>query len=284
MKTWGIALGAGGILGLAHIGVLEALESHGLTPNFLAGTSAGAIVAGVWASGKTPATLRDEARQLLFDEHVPWLQSGEYLVLNLSSAMAVSGLLDGRWLETIIDKLTGNKKLSDIPTHLSIVSCDLISGDTVVFTNTKSYDVSYKSRRYITNASLSVALRASSSLPGVFAPRKFGKHELVDGGVKDMVPAYEVRRMGAQEVLAVDLGTYADRPQKVKGILSVLTRSFSLSSRERTLKHLKKHASMTLRPEVWDIGFPTPSKIKELIDSGRNCAEENMERWLNLIS
>jgi NTE family protein len=291
VKTWGLALGAGGIYGFAHIGVLEVLESHGLRPGFVAGTSAGAIVASLWASSKTPGDFDATVSELLID-HEGALQTLASLmgagssVTGPASAMGLSGFLNGNWLESAIDKLTGGKRLSDVTIPLSIVSCDLISGDIVVFTNTDQpmKTVLNRERRYVANASLSTAVRASSSLPGVFAPKTLGSMELVDGGVREMVPAYEVRRMGAGEVLAVDLGSYIDRPQHARGIFSILTRSFNLASRGTTVAHLREHASLTLQPEVWDIGFPTPADFKQLIESGRACAKRNIGRWLELIS
>ncbi|HHY12605.1 MAG TPA: hypothetical protein GX529_08245 [Firmicutes bacterium] len=298
MKKWGIAFGAGGIFGFVHIGVLEALEARGLKPGFIAGTSAGAIVGGLWASGLKPGTIRNEMQSLVLDEKIQCLPKNyqipvEDYSLDLASAMGIQGLLDPSWIEPIVDRLTSNKMMSDIETPLSIVSCDLFTGDTVVFTNclsdselspgTEPDAYPGRKRRYITGAALSTAVMSSSSMPGIFTPRKLGNNQLVDGGVKEMVPAYEVRRMGAEEVLSVDLGSYIDRPQQAKGIYSVLARSFNLATRGATLNHLKKHTSMTLRPRVWEVGFPTPSKIKALVESGRICAEKHMDRWLDLI-
>ncbi len=291
MKTWGLALGAGGIYGFAHVGVIEVLESHGLRPGFIAGTSAGAMVASLWASSKTRGHFDAAVHELLID-HERALQTMATVIgagnslTGPASAMTISGLLNGNWLESTINRLTGGKRLSDVIIPLSIVSCDLVAGDIVVFTNTcqRKETVLNSERRYITNASLSTAVRASSSLPGVFAPKTLGSMQLVDGGVKEMVPAYEVKRMGAMEVLAVDLGSYIDRPQHVKGIFSILTRSFNLASRGTTIEHLKEHASLTLQPEVWDIGFPTPAEFRRLIESGRSCANRNIGRWFELIS
>lgn len=288
MKSWGIALGAGGVLGFAHLGVLEVLESRGLKPDFIAGTSAGALFGGLWASGVASGVIKNEVQKALLDDTSVDLSQGILTLTqrptgDLASAMGISGVLDGFLIERLINSLTGNKNLSDVSIALSIPSCDLISGNVVVFTNSPCH-LQSQDRRYVTDANLSTAIRASISLPGVFVPKKIESMELVDGGVKEMVPAYEIRRMGAEKVLAVDLGSHIDRCQKVKGIYSVLTRSFNLASRSSTLEHLEKYASMTLLPEVWDIGFPTPSKIRALINAGRICAEKQIDQWINLIT
>jgi NTE family protein len=293
MKQWGVALGAGGILGFAHIGVLEALEARGLRPAFIAGTSAGAIVAGLWASGLKLSSIKLQMESLVLDEPVRILQAEAQLAGQDGSAMALQGLLDTGWIELILSRLTGNKMISDVELPLSIVSCDLHTGDIVVFTNhlpgtrvlpgTGPEPCPGIKRRYITKVPLATAIMASSALPGVFVPKNLFNNQLVDGGVREMVPAYEVRRLGAEEVLSIDLGSYIDRPQDVKGLYSVLSRSFNLATRRATFDHLKQYSSMTLRPRVWEPGLPTPYKIKSLVDSGRRCAKKHMEEWLAVI-
>jgi NTE family protein len=296
MKRWGIALGAGGILGFAHIGVLEALESRGLRPSFVAGTSAGAILGGLWASGVKLSSIRYQMETLVLDEPVRILPGDLADQGSGVPATAIQGLLGTAWIESALARLTGNKMISDVEIPLSIVSCDLHTGDTVVFTNRPprsknspgtlpiGHDIyPERDRRYITRVRLATAIMASAALPGVFVPRKVFNSKLVDGGVKEMVPAYEVRRLGAEEVLSVDLGSYIDRRQEVRGVYSVLSRSFNLATRAATLEHLRKYSSLTLTPPVWEPGLPTPSKIRSLVEAGRRCAEKHMEEWLALI-
>ncbi|HHW18168.1 MAG TPA: hypothetical protein GXX30_04625 [Firmicutes bacterium] len=284
MKKWGLALGGGGILGFAHLGVLEEMESRGLKPDFIAGTSAGAMIAGLYAAGVSLPGIRQQVTSMFYREDaldpLPWEAGGAI------SSMAFSGLLGGNLIEEALDRMCGGKRLNDAMIPLSITSVDVISGEIVVFTNLrpKVQSSALPGRTYVADARISEAIRASISVPGIFVPKRFQGRYLVDGGVRDMVPAYEVRRMGAQEVIAVDLGLHVDRPQKVSGAYGILTRSFALAARDGTLKSLKEHASLVLQPEVWDMGFPTPGKIKALVEAGRTCAAKNMERWISIIS
>lgn len=293
MKQWGIALGAGGILGFAHIGVLEALEARGLKPGFVAGTSAGAIIGGLWASGVKLSSIKAQMETLALDQSAAALYAQNGAPAHSVSPMALQGLLGTGWIESIFRRVTGNKMMSDVEVPLAIVSCDLYTGDIVVFTNrppgprflerTILEGPTGLSRRYVTGVPLATAIMASCALPGVFVPKKVYDYQLVDGGVKEMVPAYEVRRMGAEEVLSVDLGWHIDRAREVKGLYSVLSRSFNLATRRATLEHLKQYSSMTLSPQVWEPGLPTPAKIRALVEAGRRCAEKHMGKWIDRI-
>ena len=98
-----------------------------------------------------------------------------------------------------------------------------------------------------------------------------------------MVPAYEVRRMGAEEVIAVDLGLRVEVPEDAKSAVAILSRCFQLASRESTLRDLSCYASVTLQPEILEVGFPTPSRCREIIQAGRACAERNMPRIAALL-
>lgn len=282
MKKWGLALGAGGILGFAHIGVIQVMEEYGLKPAFISGSSAGAIVAALYSVGFKPRRIQNEvtkmaARNDLWDP-VP---ADEKV-----SAMGISGIIGGKVIEGIFDVMLKGKSLKSASMPLSICSVDLISGEIVVFTNEKPISDArvLPGRVYLDDCKISEAVRASISIPGIFVPKKIGGFHLVDGGVKDMVPAYEARRMGAEEVIAVDLGVHAERPEYATNLLSVVMRSFALASRETVVEQLKAHASLVLQPRVEDLGFPTPDKINKLIQEGRRCALENMGRWKSIVS
>lgn len=139
-------------------------------------------------------------------------------------------------------------------------------------------------RVYVTDAAVSAAIRASISMPGVFAPKRFGQWSLIDGGIKDMVPVFEVARMGAREVVGVDLGLHVDRPMKPTNLISILARSVSISARETTERYLGKYATLTLQPDVASAsGIPMPACAKELIRLGRVCAEKALPRITTLI-
>lgn len=302
MKKWGLALGGGGILGLAHVGVLQALEAQGLRPSIVTGTSAGAVVAALYACGVDLAGMPDvTAKALLEDDRwvdvQPEVQAqiqaqAQTQSLPLSAGirpMALSGLISGDLIEAAIDRVVHGARLRDAEVGLAVTSVDIISGSIVVFTNvppssrSSAEALALAGRVYVTDAKLSEALRASVSMPGVFVPKKLGPWSLVDGGVRDMVPVYEARRMGAEEVVAVDLSLHVEKPQKTGNAVSILSRSFALASRESTERCLNEHASLTLQPDVWEYGLPTPTKLRNLMDEGRKCVEANLTRLIAVL-
>lgn len=286
---WGLALGGGGVLGFAHIGILMAMRLYGLTPSMIAGTSAGGAVAGLLAAGVNITGIQDGAIALTAEDNI---MDSEIIELSSGGARAFSlgfkGLVRGGFIESWCDRLTGGKRISDVEMPLAITAVDVESGDEVVFTNqpprlTTSILGYHTGRVYITDAKISEAIRASISLPGVFVPKKLHGRALVDGGVLNMVPVNELKRMGADEIVAVDLGSHAEKPQKVDGVIDVLSRCFSLASRREVERTLTEHATLILQPEVWDIGFPTPNKARALIESGKACAEKNMDRLVTML-
>lgn len=290
MKRWGLALGGGGVYGLAHIGVLQVLERCGLVPDAIAGTSAGALVAGLWASGVDLTRIEEETTNALFaDESYDSEVQLMSLPVNITQ-MGVTGLIGGGSIESTIDRLTRGARLKDARIPLAITSVDVITGSLVIFTNdpppkrTRIESLGAKSRIYVTDAKISEAARASLSIPGVFAPKKFREFTLVDGGIRDMVPVFEVRRMGALEAIGVDLGLHIDRPHKPSNLFSVLSRSFSLSARDTTERYLQEYATLTLQPDVSSTtGLMTPAKVRNLINAGRVCAEAALGRLSRII-
>lgn len=289
MKKWGLALGGGGILGLAHIGVIQVLEQLGLGPSVITGTSAGAIVAGLYAAGVDLSGLEDITVKTLTHEEEPV----EVPVLAASTgitAMGFSGLIAGNFIEKTIDKFTRGIWLKDARMPVALMSVDIITGGIVVFTNspprsqTMVQALGMAGRTYVTDAKLSEAIRASISVPGVFKPKEFGPWSLVDGGIRDMVPVYEARRMGAEEVVAVDLSLHVEKPQVPGNAVSILSRSFQLASRESTERNINEHASITLQPDVYESGIPTPTKCKALIRAGRECAKKHIPRIMSMLA
>jgi NTE family protein len=296
LTKWGLALGGGGILGFAHIGVLMAMELYGLRPQILAGTSAGALVAGLYAAGVNLTGIQEGVEALAGSDEYHEAETALIFAGGQVSATGIKGVVRGGFIEKYIDKLTGSKRVSDIKTPLAIVSVDVETGEEVVFTNRPPVVTTIPAhgdlvpraglgrKAYITEVRLAEAIRASISLPGVFVPRRLYGRSLVDGGILNMVPVDELKRMEAEEIVAVDLGLHAERPQKAEDFATILSRCFALASRREVERSLHQYATVILQPEVWDVGIPTPSKIRALIESGKICAEKNMGRLRPLLA
>lgn len=174
----GIALGGGGAKGFAHIGVLTALAEAGVEPDVVAGTSMGALVGAVYASGNIQRLKEASTRIRLKD--IPML---------LGPTWPKQGLFSGRRIVRLLDELIGVKNIEDLEKTFAAVCVDLRGGE--VFTFTKG-DIRH-------------AIRASIAIPAVFTPVSFEGKLLVDGGVLEPVPVHAARSLGADFVIAVDL-------------------------------------------------------------------------------
>jgi NTE family protein len=176
----GLALGGGAARGFAHLGVIQVLEEAGLRPSHVAGTSAGSLVAALYASGKSTAELTRLAETMQEGDITDWMLP----ILN-------RGALRGEALAKYVNTQVGGLSLEQMKIPLGIVATDLGSGEAITF------------RRGNTGA----AVRASSAVPAVFQPVRIGEREYVDGGLVAPVPVRQTRDMGANFVIAVDISS-----------------------------------------------------------------------------
>lgn len=219
----GLALGGGLARGLAHIGVLEVLEEAGIGLNYIAGTSMGSVVGALYACGlKLPMIHRLAQR----------ISRRNWMDLTFPR----KGLIAGEKLEEMLYMLTGRRSFSDLAIPLAVVAVDLISGERMV----------------LREGSVARAVRASCAIPGIFSPVKIDDRVLVDGGVLQRVPASAVREMGADLVIAVDVGMNMG-DYKLDHIFDVLSRSIDIMSRE-IHQSQKEDADVLIIPDVDDIG------------------------------
>lgn len=174
----GLALGGGMARGFAHIGVLNVLRRHGIQPSFVAGTSIGALVGGCYLAGK----LKDFEKWAFSLNRMKILS---YLDFRVRSA----GLIGGKKLIGLLDQNFGNMKVEDLPCPFVTIATDLLTGHEV----------------WIRDGSLIEAMRASFSLPGVFAPVERDHRFLVDGALVNPLPISVCQSLGARMTIAVDL-------------------------------------------------------------------------------
>lgn len=171
-----LVLGSGGARGYAHIGVIEVLEQQGIRPDFIVGTSAGSIVGSIYASGKSPAELRDIALKL---------KANDVREVNVS----LKGFFDGKKVEDYINQQVHNMPLERMKIPMYVVATELKDGTRTVF----NY------------GNTGQAVRASASIPSMFVPTKIHDVEYVDGGLVSPVPVQVARELGADVVIAVDI-------------------------------------------------------------------------------
>jgi NTE family protein len=171
-----LVLGGGGLRGFAHIGVLRALEEHGIRPDIVVGTSAGAVVGAAYASGETVDQLEADA----MDIDVPGL---------IDLTLDEGGLMRGDEIAQWVDHAAHGKRIEAFPIRFGAVATDLANGDAVLLASGAPGD----------------AVRASSAVPGAMVPVAYRKGYLIDGGVSSLVPVRFARAMGARTVIAVDI-------------------------------------------------------------------------------
>ena len=277
MKTLGLALGGGGLKGLAHIGVLQILADNHIPPVYITGTSAGSIFAALYASGISPYQMEDIICSLSTRDYLDYNITGiiKYL-LNLVLPCydySLDGLLAGDKIEKLVNGWTGGKSLADSELPLAIVACDIDSGRKIIFTN---HVINLPdSEIIIKNALLSEAVRSSISIPVTFSPKQFQGMQIVDGGLKDIVPVMITKYMGADYVLGINLGKEIYHT-KVKGILQIIGRTLSIMTFETSDTEEDFFADMLLHPEVPDVNLTDIKDAAKIIRVGRQVMQANI--------
>ena len=257
-KKVGLVLSGGAAYGFAHIGVLKVLEKNNIDIDFIAGTSMGAIIGGLYSSG------------LSLEEMEKILQSfsrRKFIDFNIF-VLSDSGLLHGRKVLNILKKLVNNKKIEDCEKKFCCVASDLSSGEKYVFDK----------------GDLATAIRASMSIPGIFKPVKIGHHCLVDGGVHDNIPVDEARKMGADIVIAVDVCSYYKKNPKLNNFLNIVFNATCLAFSYYS-KNIKDKGDIYIPIEQPETLFDNFSydNVKKSIEYGENMANKMLPEILEKI-
>lgn len=280
----GVALSGGGIRGLAHIGALQGLEELGIKIDCISGTSAGAIAAALYATGYTPSQMEKLALSLKLREFIDMqLTVGDLFKQGLKNFMGnndayfwsamPNGLIKGRTIEDYFRKLWPGQRFKHTRLPLAITAVDLLSADTVFFV-TPQQRRSILNARYCTRAEIADAVRASMAIPGVFYPKRYKDMQLVDGAVKNNVPTDILHSMGAQRIVAVDLGFTGRRCELLKTAGDIMLRSIDIMNREVTLLKAVKYADVIVRPQLGGVDFGTAAGVKQAMECGRQAVFE----------
>ncbi len=237
----GIALGGGAAKGFAHIGVIKMLEANGFAPAVISGTSAGSVVGALYASGMNAFEMQEKAVAL--DET-------RIRDLQLSSG----GLVLGQKLEDYVNEQVRRKPMEQLARPFVAVATRLEDGERTVFAR----------------GNTGQAVRASSSVPGVFQPVTIGKYHFVDGGVVSPVPVDAARQLGADIVIAVDISSKA-RGKSPGDMLGTLGQSIAIMGQKLGQAELAR-ADVIIRPQVLDIGATDFSQRANAIVEGEKSA------------
>ena len=282
----GLVLGGGGARGGAHVGILEVLEELRIPVDCVAGTSMGALVGGAYAAGIPPGEMREKIRatdwSTIFEDSAgrdeidlrhKHLDDRFFSALEFGVSSqglryregAVAGQKIKLFFNSLVRSEAGEKSIEQLPLPLTLIATDIGNGERVA----------------MRSGSLTSAMRASMSVPGVMAPIVRDGRKLVDGGLVDNVPIQEVReRCGAEAVIAVNVGSPLMKPEEVGGIVSVVGQMVNLLTEQNVSRSLAllKPQDVYMRPELGGITAADFDKQLEAADIGRATAMTNAQK------
>ncbi len=250
----GLALGGGAARGFAHVGVIQVLEENGIKPDLVVGTSAGSLVAAIYASGVSGSQLQQIAEGMEEAAFTDW-------TLPIFSR----GMLRGDALAKYVNSLVAGKLIENMSIPLGVVATDLASGQGILF------------RRGDTGT----AVRASSSVPAVFQPVKIGAREYVDGGLVSPVPVRYAKTMGADIVVGVDISS-APENNPSSDTLQILLQTFAIMGKSINAFELKE-AEIVIRPSLAGMKSSDFGSRKRAINAGRLAMQQALPQLKNLL-
>ncbi|MBS4172405.1 patatin-like phospholipase family protein [Bacillus sp. FJAT-49736] len=248
----GLALGSGGARGFAHLGVLKVLEENNISIDYIAGSSMGALVASFYGMGHSIEQLIKLSlafkRKFYLDFTVPKL-----------------GFINGNRIKEFIKLFTHGKNIEDLKIPIAIIATDLVKGEEVVFTK----------------GSISDAVRASISIPGIFVPVHMNGKILVDGGVIDRIPSAIVRKMGADIVIGVDV-TFSKKETEINNIYDVIMKSIDILHME-AISSRQLGADILIQPDVSQYSSTAFTNTEEIIKIGEEETWRNLQGIVDLL-
>jgi NTE family protein len=274
-RKLGLVLEGGGALGLAHIGVIQWMEEHRIPVNYLAGTSMGGLIAGVYATGRNAAEVREVVESINWDEvlagQIPYKdlsfrrkqdehQYPSSLEFGLRRGLQFpGGFNSGQQVSLILDRIalpySELPSFNDLPIPFACVATDLVSGKSHVFHD----------------GPLGLALRSTMSLPGLFTPVRTGDHIYADGGLLNNIPIDVARDMGANIVLGIHLETASLKPDASLSSFAVLGESISVMIAANELRSMEQ-ADLLVTVPLEKYNSLDYNKADEIIKAGYDAA------------
>ncbi len=259
-KKLGFALGAGGSRGVSHIGFLKAMEEEGIKPDFISGTSMGSVVGACYAKGFTVERMTNIVKKL---------KPSDIFDLSLNP-LGGAALLRSQKMRKKLKQYLGCTKFSGLQIPFTCVATDVISGKKVVLGDS--------------NDEVCEAVVASSSIPSIFKPVVKGDYLLVDGGIVARVPVEEVRDMGADVIIAIDVLGEIIPCDKKYNMISLMSRMFEITDNEITeLKKKKQKADLYLMPELGNMNQYKLKDIDFAIEQGYKLGKENANKIKKIL-
>jgi NTE family protein len=250
----GLALGGGFARGLAHIGVLRVFEQYEIPVSYIAGVSAGAIVASAYASGSSCEEIGRVGAAMRFTDVARW-------------SISKMGLAGSERMDRFLSKLLKGFRFEDMKIPLGIVATDLATGEPVFFRG---------------HGDVNMPIRASCSYPGLFQPVHYQGKLLVDGGISMEVPAPLLRHMGATHVVAVHLPMQQAVAAGPTNMFEVINRCFQIMQ-TRTEQEWRQYSDLVIAPDVRGMEWDAFGSAEKLVQAGEIAALEaipKIKAWL----
>lgn len=286
-KKVGVVLSGGGAKGVAHIGVLKVLEEADIPIDYIAGTSMGAIIGGLYAIGWSTAELdslvRNQDWLSLLSDRIPRRNqllsereiTDQYLLsvpLSLDKKFSLpSGVLAGQSVLNLLNEMTlgyhdESLDFDSLPIPFACVAYDMVKGEEVV----------------IRHGNLPTAIRASMAIPGAFAPVVQDNMILVDGGIYNNFPVDVVRTMGADIVIGVDLASGPQDLETLNSMMGLISQITTFLGREKYSQNIML-VDLRMHPDVhpYNSSSFTPEAVDSLLLRGERCARQY---WDDLVA
>ena len=252
----GLALSGGGIRGIAHAGALKALEEENINIDIIGGCSSGSIIASLYAIGYSPYYIYElfkrYAKEIINVNSAPIISGvGNYFINKTTSLKKPNGIENDKAFERELYILRRNiekafnrfaykkgiQKISDIKMPLVIPAVDILNSTEYIFTNKIPKGAKDKSR-YITDITIGKSVTASSSFPAAFSPCKFKEHLFMDGGILDNIPVEEVKKQGADKVIAISF--HSDEIDENSNIMDYVMKTIDIMGKQISENSLSK--------------------------------------------
>ena len=281
-----LVLGGGGARGLAHIGILKALEINDFVPTFIVGTSMGALVGAMYSQLRNADAVETKIRDYLQGDsfkqigleqfsdtdddnsHSLWERFSSHLRQRyfLSKSMFGTGTFAQETLLQAVRKLLGNGNMQELSLPFAAVASDLVTGEEVVFTS----------------GPIDTAVTASCAVLGIVAPIKKDSRQLIDGTVTSTIPVPAARSLSSDPVIAVDVRQSLDNFTDYNHGYEIFIRASDITRSILNDIHLKQ-ASIILKPDVANLNWNEFSCIDQCIHSGEQAVEENLSKLSRIL-
>lgn len=286
----GLALSGGGARGAAHVGVIKRLEELNIPIDYIAATSMGAIVGGLYASGMSVTEIETAMKELGLEEAFSDQGSREnrsfrrkrdddlYVIkykvrLNKGKPSLPSGIVAGQKVDFLLRSLTldvsGVKDFDSLSIPFRAVATDIVTGDEVI----------------LGSGDLAMAIRASMSLPAIFTPVEIGDRYLVDGGVSNNLPISVVRQMGADIVIAIDISSPLYSREQLDSFVSITEQLTGILTKKNSTAQIKTltEKDLLITPQLGDITLMSFDKADKAIAIGYESVKPHIN-WLQNLA